>query len=258
MVNKINYILCLIFLLHFAGLTQTESNTGYLSVESDSGLDIYIDTTYIASHSFSHLVLPTGKYTLYAYKSNSLKWNKSGIQKQINIKADELLSVNLDTLETIRIYSNPFNCDVYDNGSYLGKTPLMMNLPPLSSHSLTIQKKGFKDYSLMLNEDQRDYKVQLQLLDQYIHNDVLKSGLNNNDFKWYKEGLIVTSVVSSWASFFCKRKADDYYDHYMHTADPLQMETSFRKTQDFDRYADIALGISLVSLGVYLFTLIID
>jgi hypothetical protein len=258
MVNKINYCLCFIFLFYFSGLTQSKSKIGYLSVESDASLDIYIDTTYIASHSFSYLSLAAGKYTLYAYQSNSLKWNQSSIKKPIEIKHGEHLSINLNSLETFRIYSTPFNSDVYANGTFLGKTPLAMNLSPVNGQALTIRKMGFEDYSLALNEDQREYQVQLRRLENHKHNYVLKSGPEKSHFKWYREGLIVTSVVSSWASFFYKRKADEYYDRYMHTADPFQMVMSFRRTQDFDRYADIALGISLVSLGIYLFILIID
>lgn len=258
MANKINHCFYFILLLYFYGFTQTDANKGYLSVETTPSLDIYVDTTYIASHSFSYLSLAAGKHTLYAYQSKNLKWNQSGVKKQIDIKPGEHLSIILDSLETVRIYSNPFNSDVYANDAFLGKTPLVMNLSPLNNQALTIRKKGFKDYSLALNEDQRDYMVQLRHLDNYKQIDVLKSGPESNHFRWYREGLIVTSVVSSWASFFYKRRADEYYDRYLHTADPFQMVTSYRRTQDFDRYADIALGISLVSLGIYLFILIID
>ena len=90
MVNKINYVLYFILLFYFSVLSQSDSKMGYLSVESDASLDIYIDTTFIASHSFSYLSLAAGKYTLYAYQSKSLKWNQNGIRKQIEIKAGEV------------------------------------------------------------------------------------------------------------------------------------------------------------------------
>jgi hypothetical protein len=87
---------------------------------------------------------------------------------------------------------------------------------------------------------------------------VLKEVPNKKHFSWLREGLVVTSLVGSWASFFFKREADKHYDRYLRTADPAEMHRSFKKTEDFDRYAEIAIGISIISVGTYLYLLITD
>jgi hypothetical protein len=221
-------------------------------------LDIYIDTTYIASHSFSYLSLESGRYTLYAYEPNNLEWKPNSIKKQIEIIKGEHLQIDLSDFESVRIYSKPYNSYVYSNNILMGRTPLILQTSKAQDQSLTIKKEGFNDYAFSLTDNQKQYMIELNRLDNYEHLTVLKSGAENNHFRWYREGLIVTSVVSSWASFFFKKRADLNYNRYLRTAEPVQMVTSFRRTQDFDRYAEIALGVSLVSLGIYFFILIID
>ena len=86
-----------------SSLAQKDTGTGYLSVASESNLNIYIDTTYIASHSFSYLSLDPGRYTLYAYETNNLEWNPQSIKKQIEIIKGEHLQIDLSALESVRI-----------------------------------------------------------------------------------------------------------------------------------------------------------
>jgi len=239
-------------------MSQSERNTGFLSVDSDYNFDLYLDTMYIASRSFSNLALPPGNYILRAYDANDLSWQSRGFTRQVQILPGEHVKLTFDQQQAIHLYSKPFGSEVYLNNELLGKTPLVVTNPITNTEKLTLKKTGFQEFNLFVNNNQKEYLVELKRKDDINQTLVFRAVPDKKHISWLREGLVVTSLVSSWASFFFKREADKNYEKYLRTADPFQMVTSFRKTQDFDRYAEIALGVSLVSLGTYLFLLLID
>ena len=71
-----------------------------------------------------------------------------------------------------------------------------------------------------------------------------------------RPGLIVTAIAANWASFYTKRKADEFYRKYQQTSELGKMNYYYDKTAEYDRYASVLLGVSAAALSTYLFFLL--
>ncbi len=76
--------------------------------------------------------------------------------------------------------------------------------------------------------------------------------------KYVKPALLATAVAANWASFYVKRKADDYYNIYKETSNLDRMEKYYNRAADYDVYANIMLGVSAAALTVYFYYLMTD
>ncbi len=74
--------------------------------------------------------------------------------------------------------------------------------------------------------------------------------------KYLKPGLATLAIMSNWGSFYLKRVADDYYDRYRSTSNLHEINYYYRKTQQFDQWSNVLLGVSVVSISVYLYLLL--
>lgn len=76
--------------------------------------------------------------------------------------------------------------------------------------------------------------------------------------RYIKPALLATAVAANWASFYIKRKADDYYDIYRETSNLNRMERYYNRAGDYDVYANIMLGVSAAALTAYFYYLMTD
>ena len=76
--------------------------------------------------------------------------------------------------------------------------------------------------------------------------------------KYFKPALLGAAIATNWASFYIKRKADDYYDIYRGTSNRDRMEKYYNKAGDYDVYANIMLGVSAAALTAYFYYLMTD
>ncbi len=75
---------------------------------------------------------------------------------------------------------------------------------------------------------------------------------------YLKPGLAALAIATNWASFYLKRKADDYYQRYHATSNLSKINEYYKQTQKFDRYSEIMLGISITGFTAYFALLLHD
>lgn len=247
----------LVLLIIFA-TAIAQDDIGYLSVDVDENYVIYIDTLILSNHSFSNLAVEPGEYQIRAFIPGNLNWQHTPFEKLIQVRAKEQIAINFKYNNFYKIYSNPINSKVYLNDIFLGNTPLILNKDLYDDIELSLHKSGFKKETLLLSNAQNEYFINFTDTDQRQERTVFKTGIENKSLRWVEEGLILTSLITSWTSFFFKREADKSYIKYQNTASPQQMDKYFNRAENFDRYAEIAIGVSIVSLGTYLYLLLTD
>ena len=255
--QKINNYLLLIFLLMSIHVCAQE-DTGYLSVDVDENFVISLDTLIVSNHSFSNLALKPGTYKIRAFNPDDISWYQNTFDKVIKIIPGEKVEINFKQNNYYRIYSTPINSKVFFQDKLLGKTPLFLNKDIYNDIELTLQKNGFKNKTFLLSANSNEYFINFNERDESQNRKVFLTGIEKSNLKWIEEGLILTSLLSSWTSFFFKREADKSYEKYLNSANPQKMEDYFNKAENFDTYAEIAIGVSIVSLGTYLYILLTD
>ena len=238
-------------------LTLT-AQVGYLSVDSPENTAVYLDSVLIATQPFSDLVLTPGKYTIRLDPAGDFSWQRRNQEQVVEIKPFEETVAHLNGISQITIFSNPIGSDVFAGSRYLGKTPIFTNRSIVGDSEIRIKRAGYREETLIPEAEVNTYTVNLELLDTGGDDRVFAAMPGGTEVNWFKESLVLTSFVSSWAAFLFKRKADDFYLQYQSASIPSRIGYFYDETEKYDRYSEVALGISAVSLGIYLFILMTD
>ncbi|MFW6119513.1 MAG: PEGA domain-containing protein [Petrotogales bacterium] len=126
--------------LNLGSITQKYS---LIVNSSPSGADVYIDNNHVGQSPI-RVSVDQGTHTL--------RLEKQGYQNHeetININSDTSRSIALqEQVQTYRveINSNVYGANVYVDGSYRGRTPLVLNLER-GSHDFEVEASGYSSYS---------------------------------------------------------------------------------------------------------------
>jgi len=232
--------------------------TGYLSVVVEYGMQIYVDTTLVGKYSFSNMELPVGEHTIHVYNAKSHDWADRGFSKNVMINENEYIDVDFTLTNQVKIVSLPIGSKVFAGDDLIGNTPITFNRDLAGTNVLKVEKSGYVEQSFDLDANQDEYKVNLVPVENEEQIRVARIAKNQNKIKWYREGLIVTSLVSSWAAFYYKRQADQAYSKYQVTSDSRRRFALWNQTRQYDAFAEIAIGVSLTTLGTYFILLLMD
>jgi hypothetical protein len=252
-ISKYSILFLLCFIIRVTGLPAA---VGYLSVQTEPGTCTYLDSQLVADQSFQNLALTTGTYMLHVYSPVERSWQDRGFNKQIFIQEAETLSFDLRQDKLIHILSNPVSGLVYDDSILLGRTPLVLQNTYPRSKQFTITKNGFQSAIFGLESGKDKYILSLAPLKPPLTVTAFQSNNRPANLQWLHEGLIITSLASSWLSFLLKRNADTNYEKYMHSAVPEDIKKYYDRTVRFDHYAEISFTVSLISLAGYFYMLL--
>ena len=121
---------------------------GYMSVKSDKeNAKVYIDGKYLGNTPIAQYKLPVGSHVL-EIKHPSCKDYKANI----TINPGETLSLNVELSllpAMLIIESDPSNSSVLLNGSYIGTTPLSLNLSA-GRYEVKITKESYLNYTKLV------------------------------------------------------------------------------------------------------------
>jgi len=245
-------------LLLFFCVAVHGQNVGYLSVSVDPDVEIFLDSTLVADHSFSRLSLNVRTYELLILDKQDFSWNKKAIKETIQILADHETVRDYQSKNYRNILSQPVGSDVYLGSILLGQTPITLKEELIAGQPITLRKNGFKEKTFTLAQiDDNDY-LKLNKLNPEDNPAVFEASLGGTQVNWFRESLILSSFLSSWGAFMFKRKADQNYARYLSSSFPPLTQQYYDEAQKFDRYSEIAIGISITALSIYMIILITD
>jgi hypothetical protein len=231
---------------------------GFLSIDNKDSLMIYLDSIPVSNRSFDSLCLEPGIYHLRAIPDNSLNWLNGGDERTVEILPDSCLKLELEKSIYINLNSVPYGCEVHHHDHIIGTTPLLIKKKDFLNDSLLLKKQGYLEQTITIGERQDHYRAILERINGAKESPVIKNRQEKKYIHWEREGLLICSILTGWGSFIFKREADHYYDKYQKTTSPQLIETYYNRTKNYDRWAEISLGVSIISLGSYFYLLIKD
>jgi len=160
--------------------------------------------------------------------------------------------------DQVKVLSLPIGVKVFAGDKLIGNTPITFNRNLVGAKAIKLEKNGYVEQSFNLLTDQNEYHFNLVPLLDDNQLKVTTSSDSHNGLKWYREGLIVTSLISSWTAFYYKRQADQTYSKYLVVSDSRRRFDLWNQTRHYDTLAEIAIGVSVATLGTYFFLLLID
>jgi hypothetical protein len=256
--SKIIKLLVLHLILTLITCVCGAEKTGYLSVSVEDGMQIYIDTSLVGGHSFSYMELLVGEYTVHVYNAQTHDWADRGSSKNIIIRENEYIKIDFAQTDQVKVLSLPIGGKVFAGDDLIGNTPITFNRDLVGTRTIKIEKNGYTEQSFDLAANQNEYKVNLVPIKDEAQLRVARIAESRNSIKWYREGLVVTSLLSSWASFYFKRQADQSHAKYQVTSDSRRRFEYWNQARQYDTFSEIAIGVSVATLGTYFFLLLID
>lgn len=239
------------------GMTHVlHAQSATLSVRSSMDSQIYLNDELISYSGFDSLDLTPGSYNLKAVPLNNLSWNLRGFEKSFTLKNGEHRTIEIVFPKLITLTSEPFGANVFHGSDYLGKTPLVIADNALQEgDDIRLQLTGFDEYRMKISNP-NDHHAILSPISGNIKSPVLMASPDRQQNTSLKTALLVTSFVTSWSAFYLKREADNSYNKYLRTGNPQDMRKFFNRTERYDNWADVALSVSVVSLGTFMYYLL--
>ena len=171
---------------------------------------------------------------------------------------DSCIKLQLEENRYIYLNSNPYGCDVYHHDHMIGTTPLLIKKKDFLNDSLLLKKPGYQEQPIAIGGGDGHYRAMLKKINGNTGSPVLKGKQDKTYICWKREGLLICSILTAWGSFLFKREADHYYDKYEKTTNTQLIDKYYNRTRNYDHYAEISLGVSIISLGTYFYLLIKD
>ena len=187
-----------------------------------------------------------------------MTWPAGGFSKNIIIEENIYLNLDFSLTDQVKVLSLPIGGKVFAGDELIGSTPLTFNRDLVGTKTIKIEKNGYAEQTFELDTDQKQYNFNLVPIEDETQIRVARLSKSRNTITWYREGLVVTSLISSWASFYYKRQADQAYSKYQVTSDSRKRFSLWNQTRQYDTFSEIAIAVSVTTLGAYFILLLVD
>jgi len=237
---------------------QTDSTFAYVSIKSSSpGQQAFLDGKFIGETPVDHYAIAAGEHTVLLRRTATNSWMMTDWTKTFAISAGDTLEMLAQLKRPYSIKSEPYGAEAYLDGAFRGTTPLIIELPDTAAFVVTLLKEGFRPTSVNCNPEGSQFISTILWPDQVFSAQKrqmyelakIRKGRNG------RKALIFTglTLASGVAAILLNGKADDYYDKYLQAGDPQARERFFDRTETYDTYSSIAMGLFQVNLGISLY-----
>lgn len=187
-------------------------------------------------------------------------WQKTVV---IHPGVTDTLQVNLTSVLSVSSY--PFGASVILDGKEIGKTPFFWPELEEGHHEIQIYSPKRQVYSDVIQIDSLQFKkidITLPPINKSELADTDKIGKDKKQNRSPSDrlfdisprrGRITTysflglSMTSALGAYMVKNKANSFYNKYLHSADPVNMDTFYNKTIKYDRIAGALWGVFEIS-----------
>ena len=233
--------------------------SGTISIISQPpGCWVRIDSVLAGKTPLEGFSMPSGAYTVQVYPPEQGVWNLQEQVFEVVIRAQEDTALEVVFSAPVFINSVPYGAQLLgEAGLLLGMTPLYLPFEENRGKQFRLEKAGYKPYRFSLNS-RESVLAYLEKDKKYAADDDKPGlfGLVSKKHLKSKFSLLALSVASHWASFYFKNLADSNYENYRQSADPAQIDYFWDRTKKFDRYSEISLAVSYVSLAGLMYLVI--
>lgn len=231
-----------------------------LSVHSmEEGASVFINGIALGKTPLRKLALLAGKYEVTVSSAHNMSWLDEDWREVVTLRASDSLALVARMRRGYRINSVPYGAQVWRAGRLLGTTPHVLRLWENQTASLEVKLQGYRSMLVEVGRGEngvgqrRNYEIVLQRDFDYAALQQQESAKRRAHAAKYRKLAYVSaalSVASGLGSILLKREADDAYEQYLVTGDPILRENYFSRAEKYDRYYSATFAVFEVSFGV--------
>lgn len=249
--------LILITLIFYVFGISQDKNSSLTIFSNPNQLEIRLDSVFIGNTPLENLIIDPGTHVIEAYSPNPGLWNSTNTTIRFHIESGRDTTINIRLQQSIKINSIPYHAELLKNDRVLGLTPVSILFEENRGKEFRLEKRGYESVSFTLKEPRsRLFRLKpIQLVDAETESNSFMHSLAHTRLK-SKFLFLSGSVLTNWLAFYFKNLADDNYNKYLTTSNPQLMDKYWDKTQKFDRFSDISIGVSYALLGGLIYTVL--
>ena len=242
---------------------ESADSTGALGrVVVHSNLDtgvIYADDVLLGTLEETAFELAPGHYALTLAEDDLETWQPRQASADIEVRAGETNTVQLDVPYRYRIESFPYGATVTlgenEEAVVLGETPLVYESADPLEGELVVAKLGHLTARQPVGSDvDNHYSFVLKPLNAESEGGAEVGWSERKEPNtWIDVAAVGIALTAGAAAAYYKFKGDDLYDEYLETGDPA-LRPRFER---YDNYSGVALGVMQVGFGVFAVRLVL-
>ncbi|MBN2365439.1 MAG: hypothetical protein JXL67_04700 [Calditrichaeota bacterium] len=252
--NKLILIILLLSSLAWAGGQKIAHLTIY---SSSDDIEIRLNSALLGKTPIQKLSLQEGHYIIEAVNKNSGVWSAENVTRDIFLQKGQDTTIYIHFPKMVKINSVPYHAKLTLDDQFIGLTPATLEYETYRGKKFLLEKSGYKPATFVLEND----KPQFYTLEPLVlnRNEEEKHSFSHSLFQSNlktKFLFLTGTVVTHWLAFYLKNEADDNFEKYSVTGNPVLMKKYWDNTQKYDRWSDISLGVSYALLGGLIYTVI--
>jgi len=247
-------LLAVLVLTGVGARAQSESTAVLHVVALQPGRAVHVDGRRVGVTPLFGLSLTAGQHQLSVSAPDSLIWTAQPWEASIRCPAGRATVVHAAVRHLLWVTSNPPGAVVWQNERRLGETPLRVEVQRHTATPLTLTKTGYIDFVLQPPQGRNQLHCEMQSALNRPVNGMRQPVVNKT------RGLTggALSFLLGAAGYWMKTRADDAYEHYLHTGHPTRMARYFKDAQSYDRWSSALYMAGEATLGLTLYLTLKD
>ena len=227
-----------------------QAPVGYVTVRTTpANCWVRIDSILVGKTPLEKHELSPGPHFVQILPKQSGTWNYQQETYDIRTIANKDTVINVQFETPVLVNSVPFGAQLSQDTTQFGLTPLYIPFESYQNREFKLTKDGYKPFFFTLSNRQA-ILAELEEDDGYVEEERKPQllGLIPRRHMKSKFSLLALTIATQWTAFYFKNVADQSYEDYQQTADPVKQSEFWDRTQKYDRISDITLGVSYTSL----------
>lgn len=252
----VSFLLILSFLhvtLLPAAAQELGPGRGALNVSSaPSGLAVYVDDMLIGTTPIPGYAVAAGRHAVRVVNPNPADWDMRDWVQEVTVGPGETVAVHAVFVGVVTVVSVPFDANVYVDGVLAGTTPLRLrNLAP-GLHEVAIQKRGYERMTLPVSVSdttRQTLKAELKPSGDAARRPPVSPAQVNprRSHDLLGAATLGTGLVCGGLALIARHRANQAYDRYQRTGDPVELERFYQQANRNDRIAGVLIGAAQVN-----------
>lgn len=235
-------------------LPAQESGAVVSVITSQAGLPVFVNGVKVGVTPLKFMSLPAGDHEIAVRLNQSDSWLDADWVEKYRLATGDTLDIHPEFKRGYVINSKPFGAEVFLEKIYYGTTPVVVYTSGSTPREVELRLNGYESFVLSIDGTaQRLWNITLR--EDRDQQQIQEAGLRNKNSRrshFRRLAMIAggVSAASGVTAILLKRRADDFYDDYLSTGNPLELEVAYSKTGQYDEYAGTAFIVFQVSFGL--------
>jgi hypothetical protein len=238
------------------GQTEQQSQSpAVISVAAPKhGLPVFIDGAAVGVTPLKNFSVAPGEHEIVVRQSQPESWLDTDWVEKYQLAAGDTLSLQAEFKRGYLINSKPYGAEVFVGQVSKGTTPVVVYVTGERNVWVELRLDGYQNFGMNIgNTAQRFWHVNLLEDETQIERRQAELLEKHSRRKHFRKLALLgagVSAASGVTAILLKRQADHFYEDYLSSGNPAELDALYAKAAEYDEYSGVAFVIFQASFGL--------